>query len=78
MNEIVRKETFISLVLTNLKPMQMNKQQIDKLMNVLLGISAFLIMLGALLKLQHIQNGNVIIWIGFITSFILSNFGLAG
>ena len=50
----------------------MNKQQIDKLMNVLLGISAFLIMLGALLKLQHIQIGNLILWIGFISSFILS------
>jgi hypothetical protein len=52
----------------------MNKQQIDKLMNVLLSISAFLIMLGALLKLQHIQNGSLILWIGFMTSFILSNF----
>jgi undecaprenyl pyrophosphate phosphatase UppP len=51
----------------------MNKQQIDKLMNLFLGISAFLIMLGALLKLQHIQSGNLILWIGFITSFILSN-----
>jgi undecaprenyl pyrophosphate phosphatase UppP len=55
----------------------MNKQQIDKLMNVLLGISAFLIMLGALLKLQHIQYGNLILWIGFITSFILSNFEIS-
>lgn len=52
----------------------MNKQQIDKLMNVLLGISAFLIMLGALLKLEHIQYGNLILWIGFMSSFILSNF----
>jgi hypothetical protein len=52
----------------------MNKQQIDKLMNVLLGISAFLIMAGALLKLQHIQYGNLVLWVGFVTSFILSNF----
>ena len=56
----------------------MNKLQIDNLMNVLLGISAFLIMLGALLKLQHIQYGNLILWIGFITSFILSNFEISG
>ena len=52
----------------------MNKLQIDNLMNVLLGISAFLIMLGALLKLEHIQYGNLILWIGFMSSFILSNF----
>jgi len=52
----------------------MNKQQIDNLIDVLLGISAFLIMLGALLKLEHIQNGTLILWIGFISSFILSNF----
>ncbi len=50
----------------------MNKLQIDRIMNLLLGVSAFLIMLGALLKLQHIQNGNLILWIGFISSFILS------
>ena len=52
----------------------MNKQQIDNLIDVLLGISAFLIMFGALLKLEHIQNGTLILWIGFISSFILSNF----
>ncbi len=52
----------------------MNNQQIDKLMNLLIGISAFLIMVGALLKLQHIQYGNLVLWIGFVTSFILSNF----
>jgi hypothetical protein len=55
----------------------MNKQEIDKLMNVLLGISAFLIMVGSLLKLQHIQYGNLILWIGFVTSFILSNFEIS-
>jgi|APIni6443716594_1056825.scaffolds.fasta_scaffold847882_2 undecaprenyl pyrophosphate phosphatase UppP len=55
----------------------MNKQQIDNLIDVLLGISAFLIMLGALLKLEHIQNGTLILWIGFISSFILSNFEIS-
>jgi hypothetical protein len=55
----------------------MNKQQIDNLMNVLLGISAFLIMLGALLKLEHIRYGNLILWIGFITNFILSSFEIS-
>ena len=55
----------------------MNKQQIDNLIDVLLGISAFLIMLGALLKLEHVQNGTLILWIGFISSFILSNFEIS-
>ena len=55
----------------------MSKQQIDNLIDVLLGISAFLIMLGALLKLEHVQNGTLILWIGFISSFILSNFEIS-
>lgn len=55
----------------------MNKNQIEKLMDVLLGFSAFLIMLGALLKLEHIQYGNLILWTGFMASFVLSNFEIS-
>lgn len=50
----------------------MTKKQIDKLMSVLLGISAFAILLGAIFKLQHYPNGNQILFIGFLASFILS------
>ena len=50
----------------------MNDKQVEKLMKVLIGISAFLILAGALFKLQHYQNGNLILYIGFWTFFILS------
>ncbi len=52
----------------------MNNKLTEKLMSILLGISAFLILIGALLKLEHYPNGNLILWIGFMTSFILSSF----
>jgi len=50
----------------------MTKKQIDKLMNVLLGIASFAILLGALFKLQHYPNGNQILYFGFMASFVLS------
>lgn len=50
----------------------MNKKQTDKLMNVLLGLAAFAVLLGAMFKLQHYPNGNQILYIGFMASFILS------
>ena len=50
----------------------MNKKQTDKLMNVLIGIAAFAILLGALFKLQHYLYGNQILYFGFMASFILS------
>lgn len=51
----------------------MNKNQIGKLMNGLLGVSAFLILAGALFKLEHYPYGNLIFWIGIITSLGLSS-----
>lgn len=50
----------------------MNKKQTDKLMNVLLGIAAFAVLLGALFKLQHYLYGNQILYFGFMASFVLS------
>ncbi len=50
----------------------MNKNHIEKLMNALLGISAFLILAGSLFKLQHYPYGNLIFWIGILTSLGLS------
>jgi len=51
----------------------MTKKQTDKLMTVLLGIAALAILLGAFFKLQHYPNGDQILFIGFIASFILSS-----
>ena len=50
----------------------MNKNHIEKLMNALLGISAFLILAGSLFKLQHYPYGDIILSFGIITSLGLS------
>ena len=34
----------------------------------------YAVMLGAILKLEHIANGNLILWTGFMASFVISNF----
>jgi hypothetical protein len=52
----------------------MRNEQVEKLMSVLLGISAALIIIGALLKIMHWTNGDLMIWIGFMSSLILSSF----
>ncbi len=50
----------------------MRKKEIDKTMNVLLGIAAFAILIGAIFKLQHYPYGNYIFYFGFMASFVLS------
>jgi hypothetical protein len=52
----------------------MNAKQVEKLMSVLLGIAGSLILIGAIFRLQHWPNGYLIMWIGFMSSFILSSF----
>ena len=46
--------------------------KVDLLMTILIGISAFAIMIGALLKLEHLQYGDVLFKGGFVASFIFS------
>ncbi len=55
----------------------MNKKQLDKLMNVLIGISTFLILIGAFFNLQHYPNGNLILDIGIISNILLSGFEIS-
>jgi hypothetical protein len=55
----------------------MNKNQIDNLMNALLSISALLILVGSLLKLQHAHYGELILWIGIIASLGVSYFEIS-
>lgn len=52
----------------------MNNKQIEKLMSVLLVIAGSLILIGAIFSLQHWPNGRLILWIGFMSNFILSSF----
>ena len=51
----------------------MNDKQIEKLMKVLIGISALLIFAGALFKLEHYPNGEMILYIGIISSLLFGN-----
>ena len=51
----------------------MNDKQIEKLMKVLIGISAFLILAGALFKLEHYANGDLLLYIGIISSLLFGN-----
>ena len=50
----------------------MNKQPLDKLMHVLLVLSAITILLGALFKIQHYPYGSELVYLGLI-----ANFGIA-
>ncbi len=50
----------------------MNRKQVDRLMSLLIGVSSFLILLGAFFQLQHYPHGNLILWIGIMASLILS------
>lgn len=55
----------------------MDNTRIDKLMTALLSLSAFLILIGALLKLWHYPDGNLILYIGVISSLILSSYEIS-
>jgi hypothetical protein len=52
----------------------MKNKQIEKLITILLSVSIILIISGAILKIMHNSNGNLVLWIGFMTQFILSSF----
>jgi hypothetical protein len=50
----------------------MNKIMTNKLMDILIGISECIIIIGALFKIQHYPYGNLISTVGFLTYLILS------
>ena len=52
----------------------MNRNQVDKLMRILIPASTFLVLVGAFFSLQHYPYGNTIFWTGILTSLILSGF----
>jgi hypothetical protein len=50
----------------------MNKILTTKLMDILLGISACLLIIGALFKIQHYPYGDLILTVGFLTNIAFS------
>ena len=51
----------------------MNRNQTDKLMNVLLKIAASLILIGVLFRIQHWAYDDQLFMTGLISSFILGS-----
>lgn len=51
----------------------MTVKQTNTLMDVLLGMAAFAVILGAILQLQHYPYGKQIVYFGLIASLILSS-----
>ena len=51
----------------------MERRQTNKIMNILIGLSAILIITGAILKISHNEYGNLIISIGFISAYFIDN-----
>jgi len=56
----------------------MSKVQKDRLLRLLYGISALLVLTGALVKLQHLQNGDLFLFTGFISGSLISAFEIYG
>ena len=52
----------------------MNNKQIEKLMKCAFSNCRIFILIGAIFSLQHWPNGRLILWIGFMSNFILSSF----
>ena len=48
-------------------------KQTDKIMTILSGISATIILIGAILKISHNQYGNLTILIGFISAYVIDS-----
>ena len=49
------------------------KPTVDKLMEVLVGTSSALVLVGAIFRLQHWKYGSELLWTGLIAYLILSS-----
>ena len=56
-----------------MKHQNMEIRQTNKIIKILIGISATLIIIGAILKISHNEYGNLIISIGFISAYFIDN-----
>ncbi len=52
----------------------METTTVDKLMNILLILSAMMILIGAFFKLQHYPYGSNLLTYGFLAQFLISGF----
>jgi len=52
----------------------MKTKTINNVMHTFLVISGAAILVGSIFKLQHYPNGNLILYLGFLSNFILSSF----
>ena len=57
-----------------LKQMTMKNKQTEKLMTIFFSVSSILIISGAFLKIMHYPNGNLVLWIGFMSGIVISSF----
>ena len=57
-----------------LKQITMKNKQTEKLMTILFSVSTILIISGAFLKIMHYPNGNLVLWIGFMSGIVISSF----
>ena len=55
----------------------MKRETVNKLMDILIGASGILILLGVVSRIQHWANGNEILWIGFISQMLISTVEIA-
>jgi hypothetical protein len=51
----------------------MNKDKIDRIINILYAIAAIAVLMGAFLRLQHYPYGYFLLFDGFILGTIVSN-----
>lgn len=50
----------------------MNEKKVDRLINILYTVAAISLLLGAIFKIQHYPNGNLLLWCGFIVGPLVS------
>ena len=55
----------------------MKNKQTEKLMTILFSVSTILIISGAFLKIMHYPNGNLVLWIGFMSGIVTSSFEIS-
>ena len=55
----------------------MKNKQTEKLMTILFSVSSILIISGAFLKIMHYPNGNLVLWIGFMSGIVTSSFEIS-
>lgn len=61
-----------SEILNHTQPQKTGKSKVRKLMNIIWGIAAFLVMAGVLFKIQHYPHGNLLTAIGLTAGLVMA------